>query len=1150
MCYNRVGESLPSQGGKALMDFEIWRPWARLIFLEPNVWEYSLLGLQSLLGLGILFSARRDFTRIRRRIPLPLVCLLAPLLTEHLFVLRFSSRDLMSPPGLPGTPPDPFALILGMLPLAIAGAWLGSGPAFLVGLIKGILRAGTTTGSVADPFHLALLGFLIALLLRQDYRGFLPRLARQPIVTVPLLAALSVLFPFISAFARAADSSLVALDSTLALTRARIFPALVEGLVASLAVQAAYVLCPPLRPVLAPRRSPPYSRTLTRRLLVLFVPLIGLITVVLVYAVTTTALRLASSGAIDQMARDANSAAEAIFGFVQTGQGLLAEFASDERLVTANQQALETRLQRDIRTVVYFHQLILFGATGNELLAAYPPQATSDLQLTPEEQTLLHRTLDSGAPQVSSVHRSAEGRVILSFLALVTDDPEQLDGHTTPFGVLLGRTHLDINPTLNRILATLQWTNARGEGFVVDSEGWIVAHSDSSQLLTRHELAEERTRLVDISGGWAYENRNPRDNTRQLVYYLPIDGVPWGVVIRVPYAVVLEQAGRIAAPLLGLQVLLGGGLIAVISFATTWVTQPLQRLATAADQIALGDLSCPVDIPGEDEVARVGDAFEDMRLRLRDRMDDLSLLLEVSQSVSSTLELPQGVPFILKGALRATGAEVARMMLLSAGGEPLTTVSHGASFQGLQAMDRQIARAVQHAEQPLIIENLSRARTLLDPHPLDGALQALVALPIRTGRQVDGRLQGVMWIGFSAVQHFSDADIDLLSTLVSQTAVLVENARLFETADGERRRLAAILASTTDAVLVTDCDDHVLLLNPAAERTFDIRSPQLIDQPIDLAPLPQAVVELFQEPLDVGQALTREIRLKDGRTLYANLSAILSADGQLLGRGAVMRDITHLKELDELKSDFVATVSHDLRAPLTYMRGYTTMLPAVGAINREQREYIEHILRGIGRMSRLVDDLLDLGRIEAGGGFDHQPCHIGAILLEAVDSVRAGATAKGIDLRLEPMRRSATHNDSPTIVSGDPALLRQAIANVLDNAIKYTPSGGHVSTGLSVLVDDARRQAVVHVSDTGIGIAPEDQVRLFEKFYRVQRRDAPAVPGTGLGLSIVKSIVEQHRGEVRLDSKLNQGTTVYIMLPLGGARPQGQDNLDQTSSRD
>jgi len=446
------------------MDFEIWRPWARLIFLEPNVWEVSLLGLQSLLGLGILVSTRRDFARIRRRIPLLLVCLLAPLLSEHLFVLRFPSCGLMSPPGLPGTPPDPFAPILGTLPLAIAGAWLGSGPAFLVGLSKGILRAGTTTSSLADPFHLALLGFLIALLLRQDYRGFLPRLVRQPIVTIPLLAALSVLFPFLSAFAHTADSSLVTLDYALALTRARIFPALLEGLVASLAVQAAYVLYPPLRPVQAPRRSPPYSRTLNRRLLVLFVPLIGLITVVLVYAVTTTALRLATSGAVDQMTRDANSAAESIFGFVQTGQGLLAEFASDERLVTVNQHALETRLQRDIRTVVYFHQLMLFEATGSELLAAYPPQAASDLPLTPEEQMLLRRTLDSGAPQVSSVHRSAEGRVILSFLALVAD-PEQMDGHTTPFGVLLGRTHLDINPTLNRILATLQRRSRLGRGW-------------------------------------------------------------------------------------------------------------------------------------------------------------------------------------------------------------------------------------------------------------------------------------------------------------------------------------------------------------------------------------------------------------------------------------------------------------------------------------------------------------------------------------------------------------------------------------------------------------------------------------------------------------------------------------------------------------
>ena len=170
-------------------------------------------------------------------------------------------------------------------------------------------------------------------------------------------------------------------------------------------------------------------------------------------------------------------------------------------------------------------------------------------------------------------------------------------------------------------------------------------------------------------------------------------------------------------------------------------------------------------------------------------------------------------------------------------------------------------------------------------------------------------------------------------------------------------------------------------------------------------------------------------------------------------------------------------------------------------------------------------------------GLERQPCHLGAVLAEAVDSMRARATTKGVNLRIESVSSSGSDPDSVAIVSGDAALLRQAITNLVDNAIKYTPSGGKVTVGLSMRSEGVRRRAVVHVSDTGIGIAPEDQVRLFEKFYRVKRRDAPSVSGTGLGLSIVKSIVERHGGEVRVDSELNKGSTFYIILPLSEHRP-------------
>jgi PAS domain S-box-containing protein len=465
---------------------------------------------------------------------------------------------------------------------------------------------------------------------------------------------------------------------------------------------------------------------------------------------------------------------------------------------------------------------------------------------------------------------------------------------------------------------------------------------------------------------------------------------------------------------------------------------------------------------------------------------------------------------------------VARIVILSAGGDPQVAMGRGEPREGLGTLDLALANAARDLQSPLVVQNLARARTLADPETLEGPIKAVIALPVRIKDQV----LAVMWVGYGAVRQFDTSRIDLLSTLASQMAVLMENARLFQSAEGGRRRLEAILTSTTDAVLVTDRDDRILLLNPAAERAFGVAASAVVGRKVSEAGLAPALARVCEEQLSPREALTEEVPLPDGRTLYANVSTILNADGGRIGRVALMRDITHFKELDEMKSDFVATVSHDLRAPLTFMRGYTTMLPMVGDLNDKQREYVEKILRGIGQMGELIDDLLDLGRIEAGVGLERKPCHLGAILVEAVDSMRVHTVAKRLKLELEPAQGVA-------VVAGDAALLRQAVANLVDNAIKYTQSGGTVKVGLAI----RNGQAVIRIADTGIGIAPDDQVRLFEKFYRIKRRDTMNIRGTGLGLAIVKSIVERHGGKVWVDSELDRGSTFYISLPLGEVGP-------------
>jgi signal transduction histidine kinase len=244
---------------------------------------------------------------------------------------------------------------------------------------------------------------------------------------------------------------------------------------------------------------------------------------------------------------------------------------------------------------------------------------------------------------------------------------------------------------------------------------------------------------------------------------------------------------------------------------------------------------------------------------------------------------------------------------------------------------------------------------------------------------------------------------------------------------------------------------------------------------------------------------------------------------------AVLHDITKLKELDRLKSEFVSTVSHDLRGPLTFMRGYINMLPMVGEVNDRQRTYIEKIEGGVQQMSRLVEDLLDLGRIEAGVELMRNVIEVQPLLAGVVEELADQATEAGIDLQI------LASPDLP-VVMGDASLIRRAVANLVANAIKYAPNSGVVL----VRAQHDGDEIIFSVHDRGPGIAPADQIRLWEKFYRVENRDQDRGKSSGLGLAIVKSIVERHGGRVWLHSQEGRGSSFYFSLPIKGL-PEEED---------
>lgn len=1073
---------------------------------RPEGWV--LLGLYALLTIIVLVHWRRTFARLSSRRWLTFIVLAAAsIFLVIVLVWRFPIDTPLPLPSSPDYAQIPATPLLSSLTILLAAIWLDTGPALILSLLTGLLLSGFYSGQFTLRFEIVAFAILAGYWLRQNYRGRINAFLRQPIVVGPLAAVITWPLMLPTFYSYISGDALPALNTAWLLFLGGLWPTVAAGLIAGLGAQVASAVLPAWRLLLPEPVTPPWARSLNRRMLFAFIPFGAVLVIVLVYAVSATALAGARQQSIDQMSRDALAAARQVPDFFTMGQGLIQELSTDDRLSSPDPAVRAARLASAIRIGPFFDELWEFDAS-HKLIDVY----NKSQDLTAEENTLITRTLQTGAPQTSSVFK-LDADSAISFIAVV------LDPNTTqPRGIVLGRTRIKRSPTIDLLAKDLQGTLGAGVGYLVDGDDQIVVHPNSNLVLSKWSFASDLTPIaVTSADGKAYEDHSP-DGTPRLSFVQPVAGTDnWKVVIELPFSTVLKLAADISQPLLLLLLILGVVAALALSFFTRAITRPIQDLSEAAGNIARGKLDRPIAPSGQDEVGQLGSAFEQMRHSLKGRLDDLSLLLRVSQTVSSSLDLERGVPLLLSGALQATPARVARLVLFSDNGSPETVLTTTESQSLPTPLDKTLAALAAQSDTPILIDNVARARSraAIAPGSIGPGIRAIAALAIR--RQT--KPIGVMWLGYADPHDFSESEVNVLGTLSGQAAVLIENAKLFLAAEGGRRRLQAVLSSTSDAVIVTDKEDRVLLCNPAAEVAFGLTSGSAIGQLVTKV-WPDARMDRLLQSIDGAGSQAEEVVLPDGRTLFGSASAIVSSDGQTIGRVAVLRDITHLKELDAMKSEFVATVSHDLRAPLTYMRGYTSMLPMIGTLSPRQQDYLQKIMAGIEQMTELIDDLLDLGRIEAGVGLVHEDCSLAEIARTVIDAMQGQAASRDLKLTAGKL--------SPKIIQGDQGLVRHAVTNLVDNAIKYTSSGGSVS----VSVQEGSDYMVIAVKDTGIGIAPADQARLFERFYRVKRRETIDIKGSGLGLAIVRSIADWHHGRVWVESQLGAGSTFYLLLPM------------------
>lgn len=626
--------------------------------------------------------------------------------------------------------------------------------------------------------------------------------------------------------------------------------------------------------------------------------------------------------------------------------------------------------------------------------------------------------------------------------------------------------------------------------------------------------------LVQPEQSTAYWGWQDTPFARELIVVTPRE-TETQLVTAVPYTVVLEQAWGIGWPLLLMMALAAGLFYAHVLVISRDITTPLDEMVEASKTIAAGGNWSPASYAQrDDEIGHLQRAFAQMQRSMRKRLNELSLLLGVSHDVATSIDIYEGIPAILRGALRGTGAVGARAVVPNPGGGNPLTFGEGPASEQMASLDRLIMTRLRHASELMLVTPEEIRNALEMDKTAELPVPALLAIPLRS----HDRFQGILWLGFRQTHSFDLTERNLLSTLSTQGAVLVENARLYATAESGRRRLAAVLASTSDAVIVTDQTERVLLINPATERIFGFSVDAVRNRPvadvIPIASLVQALMGQDERPQNL------EIALEDGKIYNAIASTIFSHEGQVFGRVAVLRDITDLKEIDKMKSDFVATVSHDLRSPLTFIRGYTSMLSLAGELTEKQHEYVGKILGGIDQMSKMVEDLLDIARIEGGMELEREVIELRPLLTDIATEYWQHAHMAGIQIKVE-----ITTDVSAVI--GDMSLIRQAITNLVGNGIKYAPNSGP----LFLTAQQANEEVIISVKDNGPGIAKEDQVHLFEKFYRVKARGTERVKGSGLGLAIVKTIATRHGGNAWVQSQLGKGSTFCISLPVFQSEP-------------
>jgi PAS domain S-box-containing protein len=624
-----------------------------------------------------------------------------------------------------------------------------------------------------------------------------------------------------------------------------------------------------------------------------------------------------------------------------------------------------------------------------------------------------------------------------------------------------------------------------------------------------------------------------------VMHELPLSardgGVSWSVVNSKKPAVISDlSTSHIAS-----KILAKGGfhsLVTVPMIAHDQIIGVVSVFTFAKRDFSPEDISFMSSVANQAAIAIVSIRSTELLADNRKKMQELSALNELSKSISTVFNFEETLTSILALIVKMLRGDYGVITIFSHQTKLLSAVGPAYKLTPQQIADfrmrsdegitgRAFCKGV-----PQLNNVLDEATTKVLTRAGITDVKSVIAAPLK----VKSQTLGVIHVFSKKENNFLDDDLRLFAILSSQAAVVVNSSYMYQEIEEERKKDSALLSSIGEGVLAVDKDKKIILLNSEGETLTGYLEEEVIgktaeellafadkDQtPLKPEKMPVDLVLRDGKPVTLGEVYLKK-RHGQSFPAWVSSAAIRDADEKVIGAIVVFRDITRELDVEQMKRELVSIATHELRTPITGIKGYLDMIMQgdTGPVNADTKETIEEVVKINQRLADLVDDLLNVGRIE-DGRIDVRPVamDIGKLATEVIGELQIQAKDKKLEL-IDPKKTGVQ-------IKADPVRVRQVLTNLIGNAIKYTPSGK-----VEVDFEEKPTEIFCHIKDTGLGISPEEQKKLFIKFYRIKNEKTRQITGTGLGLWITKSLIEMMGGKIHLASVEGKGSDFCFSLP-------------------